>query len=105
MGAYRVVIHENIDYSILLQDYPFAQDRIEGYVELMAEACCSGKVCFFTEYLSSSSYTILTKKPRNFNTFEQDISWKTWLRKRIPFRKSAEMWLLFNSNPVLHWER
>ena len=43
MSAYRMLIHENIDYSILLQDYPYARDRIDGYVELMTEVCCSRK--------------------------------------------------------------
>lgn len=39
MEAYRALIHENIDYDVLLYDYPHAQEIIDGYVEQMVEVC------------------------------------------------------------------
>lgn len=41
MDAYRALIHENIDYGNLLRDHPYDADLIDGYVELMVEACCT----------------------------------------------------------------
>ncbi len=43
MDAYRALICQNIDYDLLLQGHPYEQDLIDGYVELMVEACCSGR--------------------------------------------------------------
>lgn len=41
MDTYRALIHENIDYGNLLRDHPYDADLIDGYVELMVEACCT----------------------------------------------------------------
>lgn len=41
MDAYRELIKENIDYEILLQENPYDDETIDGYVELMLEVCCS----------------------------------------------------------------
>ena len=41
MSAYRELIRENISYEILLQDNPYDRERLDGFVELMAEVCCS----------------------------------------------------------------
>lgn len=41
IDAYRVLIHENIDYGALLRDHPYDADLIDGYVELMVEVCCT----------------------------------------------------------------
>lgn len=41
MDACRALICENIDYGGLLRDYPYDADLIDGYVELMAEVCCT----------------------------------------------------------------
>lgn len=43
MDYYREQIKENIDYDLLQHDYPHRMERIDGYVELMAETCCTGK--------------------------------------------------------------
>ena len=43
MDYYREQIKENIDYDLLQHDYPHKMERIDGYVELMAETCCTGK--------------------------------------------------------------
>ena len=43
MNHYREQIKENIDYDLLRMDYPHRMDRVDGYVELMAETCCTGK--------------------------------------------------------------
>ena len=43
MDYYREQIKENIDYDLLQHDYPHKMDRIDGYVELMAETCCTGR--------------------------------------------------------------
>ena len=43
MDEYRGRIKENIDYDALCLDYSYKMDSIDGYVELMAEVCCSGK--------------------------------------------------------------
>lgn len=45
MEAYRTIIRENISYDILLQDYGCEPELIDGYVELMAEACSSTRKC------------------------------------------------------------
>lgn len=41
MEAYRTLIHENIDYDVLLQDCPCEMEIIDGYVEQMVEVCVS----------------------------------------------------------------
>lgn len=41
MDACRTLICENIDYGGLLRDHPYDADLIDGYVELMAEVCCT----------------------------------------------------------------
>ncbi len=38
---YREIIKENIDYELLLQENPYEQDLIDGYLELIVEVCCS----------------------------------------------------------------
>ena len=43
MDAYRELIKENIEYDILLQDNPYDRERLDGFVELMAETCCSSR--------------------------------------------------------------
>ena len=43
MGAYRERIKENIDYDYLLHDRPYDRERLDGFVELMAETCCSSR--------------------------------------------------------------
>ena len=40
---YRELIRMNIDYETLLAENPYEQDLIDGYVELIVEACCSKK--------------------------------------------------------------
>ncbi len=44
MSAYRELIKENISYEILLQDNPYDKERLDGFVELMAEVCCSRRL-------------------------------------------------------------
>lgn len=41
MDAYRELIKVNIDYEVLLQENPYEDETIDGYVELMLEVCCS----------------------------------------------------------------
>lgn len=41
METYREIIRENIDYPTLLQDYPYEQELLDGYIELMVEVCCT----------------------------------------------------------------
>ena len=43
MEAYRELIKENIDYDYLLHDHPYDKERLDGFVELMAETCCSSR--------------------------------------------------------------
>lgn len=43
MSAYRELIRENISYDILLQDNPYDRERLDGFVELMVEVCCSSR--------------------------------------------------------------
>lgn len=38
---YRELIKENIDYERLLDEHPYDQELIDGYVELIVETCCS----------------------------------------------------------------
>ncbi len=40
---YREILQENIDYDLLLQDYPHDRERIDEIVELMVETVCTGK--------------------------------------------------------------
>lgn len=39
--AYREILRENIDYDILVKRCPHDRERLDGFVELMAEVCCS----------------------------------------------------------------
>lgn len=41
MERYRERIKENISYDLLLREYPYDEDTLEGYLELMVEVCCS----------------------------------------------------------------
>ena len=41
MDSYRELIKENISYDLLLQENPYDDELIDGYVELMVDACCS----------------------------------------------------------------
>ena len=43
MCAYRDLIRDNISYGNLLHDNPYDKERLDGYVELMAEICCSSR--------------------------------------------------------------
>ena len=43
IGYYREQLKENVDYVLLCMDHPHDKERIDGYIELMAEVCCSGK--------------------------------------------------------------
>ena len=43
MDWYREVIKENIDYDLLCMERRYDVDEIDGYVELMAEICASGR--------------------------------------------------------------
>ncbi len=38
---YCELIRENISYGVLLERYPHDRERLDGFVELMAEICCS----------------------------------------------------------------
>lgn len=38
---YREFVRENIDYERLLEEHPYDQELIDGYVELIVEVCCS----------------------------------------------------------------
>ena len=40
-SAYCALIRENISYSILLERHPHDRERLDGFVELMAEICSS----------------------------------------------------------------
>ncbi len=40
-SAYCALIRENISYSILLERHPYDKERLDGFVELMAEVCYS----------------------------------------------------------------
>lgn len=41
MERYRELIQENISYDLLLQENPYDDGMIDGYVELMVDVCCS----------------------------------------------------------------
>ena len=43
MDEYREMIRENIDYYDLLRDNPWDEETLDGYVELMVDACCTTK--------------------------------------------------------------
>ncbi|NCE64471.1 replication initiator A domain-containing protein [Pseudoflavonifractor sp. 524-17] len=43
MDRYRALLKEAIDFDLLLQEHPYDGETLEGYVELMAEVCCSRK--------------------------------------------------------------
>lgn len=45
IDSFREQIQENIDYDLLLQERPYDAEEINGYVELMAETCASGREC------------------------------------------------------------
>ena len=46
MDECREQIKDNIDYDLLIQEYPFSTDQIDGYVELMLEVFCSDRPSF-----------------------------------------------------------
>ena len=39
--AYRTLIELNIDYPHLLRTYPYDVEILDGYVEMMVDACCT----------------------------------------------------------------
>lgn len=41
MESYRELVKDNISYDILVNDSPYDKERLDGFVELMAEICCS----------------------------------------------------------------
>lgn len=41
MDAYRRLIKKNISYDTLVHNYPYDQESINGFVELITEVCCS----------------------------------------------------------------
>ena len=41
ISAYRELVTENISYDALLQDSPYDKERLDGFVELIVEVCCS----------------------------------------------------------------
>lgn len=41
MDRYRRTIRDNIEYDTLVSTHPFDVEQIDGYVELMVEACSS----------------------------------------------------------------
>jgi len=41
MDRYRERIKENIDFDLLLDEHPYDEATLEGYVEMMVEVCCS----------------------------------------------------------------
>ena len=43
LDSYRELIRKNIDYDILLQRSPYDGERLEGFVELMAEVCSGSR--------------------------------------------------------------
>ena len=43
MDLYRELIKENISYDLLLQENPYDDELIDGYVELMVDVCCSSR--------------------------------------------------------------
>ena len=43
MDSYRELIQENISYDLLLQENPYDDELIDGYVELMVDVCCSSR--------------------------------------------------------------
>lgn len=43
IDSYRELIKENISYELLLQENPYEDELIDGYVELMTDVCCSSR--------------------------------------------------------------
>ena len=43
LDSYRELIRKNIDYDILLQRSPYDGERLDGFVELMAEVCSGNR--------------------------------------------------------------
>lgn len=43
LEAYREIVKENISYDALLHDRPHDRERLDGYVDLIVEACCCGR--------------------------------------------------------------
>ncbi|MDE7245336.1 MAG: replication initiator protein A [Oscillospiraceae bacterium] len=43
MEEYRELIKENIEFDRLAENHPYDVETLEGYVEMMAEVCCSRK--------------------------------------------------------------
>ena len=43
MDSYRALIKDNIGYDLLLQEHPYDEETLEGYLELLVETCSSQK--------------------------------------------------------------
>lgn len=43
LDSYHELIRENIDYDILLQRHPYDRERLDGFVELISEACSGSR--------------------------------------------------------------
>ena len=43
LDSMRGLLQDNVDYAGLLRDYPNCRKEIAGYVEIMAQACCSDR--------------------------------------------------------------
>ena len=43
MDSYRELVKENISYDLLLQENPYDDELIDGYVGLMVDVCCSSR--------------------------------------------------------------
>ena len=43
LDSYRELIRGNIDYDVLLQRYPYDRERLDGFVEIMAEICSGNR--------------------------------------------------------------
>ena len=43
MDSYRALIKDNISYDLLLQEHPYDEETLEGYLELLVETCSSQK--------------------------------------------------------------
>ena len=41
LDSMRELLQDNVDYAGLLRDYPDRREEIKGYLEIMAQACCS----------------------------------------------------------------
>ena len=43
IDTYRKAVKENIGYGTLLFEMPYEKERLDGYVELIVEVCCSNR--------------------------------------------------------------